>query len=285
MSARILTIARAGSYSAEFRAISRRQGARTTPSVTAGVAPNSDAGRAGPNTWPCASSQPNARSAANCSSVSTPSAIAHRAERVGQLDDRAADRVAVTIAPEIGDERLVDLDRVDRVVLQRHERRRAGAEVVDHEADADLVELPEREVGRLPVLEERVLGDLEPHVAGCDTALADDALHLRGQCRLRELARRDVHVELQRAAVARMPLGELTASLFEGPVADGDDRAAALGRADELRRGQEAALRVLPSDQRFEPRDPAGRAADDREIVEPELVARDRRGELAFRQR
>ena len=47
-----------------------------------------------------------------------------------------------------------------------------------------------------------------------------------------------IHVQLQRAAVARVPLRELAAALLEGPVADRDDRAGALGVADELRRGK-----------------------------------------------
>ena len=42
-------------------------------------------------------------------------------ERVRRRDDRAADRVTIAIASEIRDERLIDLDRVDRIVLQRHE--------------------------------------------------------------------------------------------------------------------------------------------------------------------
>ena len=67
-----------------------------------------------------------------------------RPERVGEVDDRAADRVAVAVTTEVGDERRRDLDRVEREVLQRDERRRAGAEVVDDEPHTDLVQLTQR---------------------------------------------------------------------------------------------------------------------------------------------
>ncbi len=85
---------------------------------------------------PCSESQPTSRSAASCSSVSTPSATIDDAEMVAELGDHAYER-AVAAAGQLLDEGAVDLDLVDGEVLQVGERGVAGAEVVDRHADAE----------------------------------------------------------------------------------------------------------------------------------------------------
>ena len=208
------------------------------------------------------------------------------AERVGELDDRAADRVAVAVATQIGDERGGDLDRVEREVLQRGERRRAGTEVVDDQTDTELVEASHRLLAGIAVVEQRRLGDLQPHRARREPGLADDALHLRGQRGVGELPGREVEVELERRArlpPATTPSGGTRARPSRCRAGTIVPSSSAAGQ--ELARQQQAVLGVLPAHQRLEPRDPTGRAADDRQVVQSQLVAGDRADELAFGER
>ena len=57
-----------------------------------------------------------------------------QAEAAAELDERLDQRVALVRARRRGDERAVDLQRVDRQLLQVGERGVAGAEVVDRDA-------------------------------------------------------------------------------------------------------------------------------------------------------
>ena len=68
--------------------------------------------------------------------------------------------------PSSVDERPVDLHDVDGKPAQVAERRVAGAEVVDREPDAGVLERLERgDAPRSGVLEQRALGDLEAQPA------------------------------------------------------------------------------------------------------------------------
>ena len=61
-----------------------------------------------------------------------------QAEALGQSDDTLGDGRIVRIGGDVTDKRLVDLQRSDRQPFQVGERRVAGAEVVDRQADAEL---------------------------------------------------------------------------------------------------------------------------------------------------
>ena len=158
-------------------------------------------------------------------------------------------------APEVGDEGAVDLDRVERELLERHERRGAGAEVVDDQTDADLVQLrAARDRTRRGSWASVSSVTLEPDRARREPRLRDDPLHLSREHRLGELAGGDVDVELEGLARAAVPLRHLEARLLERPRADVDDRAGALGIGQELRREQQPAVGVVPANQRLEAR-------------------------------
>lgn len=74
-----------------------------------------------------------------------------------------------------------------------------------------------------------------------------------------------------------MPLPDpaLAAGLAKHPPAEWQDQARLHGERDELRRWNQAALRVLPAHQRLQADDPAVRQAHDRLIVHRELLALD----------
>ena len=88
------------------------------------------------------------------------------AEALGERDDGADDRgVAAARHGGAAHEALVDLDLVERRLLQIAERRIAGAEIVEREADAERLQLGEHVVGRFAFDQEHALGDLELELA------------------------------------------------------------------------------------------------------------------------
>ncbi len=86
-------------------------------------------------------SQPSSVKRCHDAADSTPSAVDLEMEVAGQFDDRADDDEVVVVGVEIVDERLVDLDAVERQVAHVGERRVAGAEVVDDDPRAELTQL------------------------------------------------------------------------------------------------------------------------------------------------
>ena len=109
------------------------------------------------------------------------------ARRDHGLDDRA-----VRVAVEPGDERPVDLDRVERQVLQVGQRRVAGAEVVEHEPDAHVAQPAERPDPDLGLVHHDALGDLELERRRVEPGLGQDRVDLVDEVRLAELAGRQV---------------------------------------------------------------------------------------------
>src|SRR3546814_2317649 len=69
-------------------------------------------------------------------------------EAVTEIDYRAHDLHRARVAPEILEEGLVDLDAVEIEILQVAEARIAGPEIVQHDLDAELAQLPDRALRR-----------------------------------------------------------------------------------------------------------------------------------------
>src|SRR4051794_10644841 len=101
------------------------------------------------------------------------------AEAVGDVDDRRDDRGVVLLGAEPVDERAVDLDRVDRDALQARERRVAGAEVVEQDANAARPDRLEGRTRQRGVLEQHALGDLEAQRARLEAAPLEAVSTLR----------------------------------------------------------------------------------------------------------
>ena len=93
------------------------------------------------------------------------------AEPAGEPDDAGDDGHVVAVGVELGRERAVDLHRVDGEAPEVAERRVAGPEVVDREADAELADRVERLDRGVELVEDRVLGDLDAEAARVDTLL------------------------------------------------------------------------------------------------------------------
>ena len=197
------------------------------------------------------------------------------AEAVRQADDRGDDRAVLLADLEVGDEAAVDLERVDRELLEVGERGVAGPEVVDGDPYADGAERRQHLDGEDGVLHGRALGDLDLEVARVEAGLLEDAADARRQAALLELQRRQVDGEAQVGLAGGVPGHRLLAGAAQRPLADRHDQARLFRHRDEGVGRHQAAARVLPAQQRLDPGDAAGGEVDLRLVEEPELAALD----------
>ena len=177
-----------------------------------------------------------------------------QAERVGEADEVGGDRRVLGVVLDALDERAVDLDHVDREAAQLAERREAGAEVVDRDPHAEVVQLLELVAGAVAggaLGDDRGLGDLEPEAASAA------ARSPRARCRTssliaacRELLAREVHPG-RRTARASSPSRRQRAvcsqASREHELAQRHDQAGRLGDRDELVGRHDAAGRRVPA--------------------------------------
>ena len=134
-------------------------------------------------------------------------------------------------------ERAVDLDRVERQVLEVRERRVAGPEVVEDEPDAELAQRPQRPRPGLGLVHQDALGDLELE------EVRRAARSRRGSsptCSTRSgwvnwRADRLTLITSCDPGSAVHPCARLAAGGFQHPAADRDDQPGLLGQRDERR--------------------------------------------------
>src|SRR5215216_5157447 len=87
-------------------------------------------------------------------------------EVVCELHDRRRHHPLLRASTKPADERLVDLEDVDRKTLEVAERRVPCPEVVESEADADAPELAETREHGVGILDEAALRQLEHELLG-----------------------------------------------------------------------------------------------------------------------
>ena len=122
------------------------------------------------------------------------------AEGRGHGDDTLNDRCVARVGAEAGDERAVDLDRIDRKLAQERERRVAGAEVVEREVDAersDALEVLEA-VGDL---HRRGLGELDRDLLGVELEFLQRGFDLGDEVAAAELRGGRVDRDVEAATV------------------------------------------------------------------------------------
>ena len=170
-------------------------------------------------------------------------------ERPRHPDDRLDDRRPLLLHPERVDEGAVDLQRVEGEAVEVGERGVAGAEVVEDEPHAELVQRLQRGDRRRRLLDQDALGDLQPQVDRVDAGARDDLLDRRRQVAVGDLAGGEVDGDVERARVGPLlvPLEHLAAGALLDPAADRLDQAAVLGDRDELGRVEQAAARGAAS--------------------------------------
>src|SRR5437763_16691333 len=89
------------------------------------------------------------------------------------LVDRSHQHAVNRVAQDRAHEAAVDLDVVDREVLQVSEGRQAGAEVSERELAAELFQRLDEAVGLGEARHRRGLGDLEADLRGVEPALVE----------------------------------------------------------------------------------------------------------------
>src|SRR6185295_17665109 len=99
-----------------------------------------------------------------------------------------------------------------------------------------------------------------------------------------ELARREVdrHADVRVIRELGLEVHRVAAGRLQDPEPERDDQAGLLGERDEVERRDEAALRVLPADERLEAVDRAGLQRDERLVVERELAVLERPRKVAL---
>ena len=161
---------------------------------------------------------------------------------------------------------------MERELAQVVERGIAGAEVVERQADAEIIELLHRRQRAVVVFEQQPLGDFHLEPLRRKPRLGERRDHLQGEAAIPELNRRQVDGDLD----AVRPSCRLAAGAVQGPFAERDDQAGLLGNRYEYRRRHRSAQRMGPAQQRLAGRHPAGAQVDQRLVIQMELLGAER---------
>ena len=183
------------------------------------------------------------------------------------MDDRRLGRVT----GQTGDEAAVELDDVRRHRLQPGEGAVAGAEVVQGQPDAELLDRVEPVPQVDTALQDRRLGDLQdqPGRVGQPAGGQFVGQH-RHEVGLGELPGADVHRHVGQPIA---PVPQVMQGRPEHVLAERNDQAGLLGDRDELGRRHQVAVRPPQPHQSLGPDDPASAERDDR--LKPDRQAED----------
>src|SRR3954453_1794347 len=199
-------------------------------------------------------------------------------ERTSHRHDGAYQRPIVGVVGHAVHERPVDLDPLQRELLQQRQRGVTGSEVVERDPHAERTHSPQRCQCQLGLGDHDAFGDLEPeqlrrHARTCQR-LVDD----RREVGIAQLARRHVdrHGRGLAAHTVVDPASQLRECFEQCPGADGHDRSGVFGDGDELGRRHDRAVTLLPAHQGFEADHIAGFEIEDRLMEETKLAAIER---------
>ena len=157
----------------------------------------------------------------------------------------------MTVLGNVLDERLVDLQTLDRKALQVRERRKARAEVIDRQIDADRPQAVQSLEGLGLVGHQRSLGNFEIEHSATDSVIVNRFRDGVDERWLLELARRNVDRDPVERQAFLLPCTQLGARSADHPLADIDDQARLLGDVNEIARLHQPALWMLPPDERL----------------------------------
>src|SRR4051794_15053924 len=201
------------------------------------------------------------------------------AEALPERDRGADDGRVVRVRAHREHERAVDLDLADGQLAQVVERRVAGAEVVDREPHAQLVELVEDDLGAERILQHRRLRELELQQRRVRAGHREEGGDVVRERRVEDVPRRDVHRHAQPEALL-LPRERLLERALGDVERERPHEAGLLRLRDEVLRLELAALRVEPADERL---DRAHRPVGERGlrlVAEDELLVLDRAPQL-----
>jgi len=192
-------------------------------------------------------------------------------EALGQADEVAQEDLVLGVGREVAHERAVDLDSVDRELLQMTQRGKPGAEIVECHAAAEIAQRAHEARALGDVVQRRGLGDLDDEAAGDLRPVLEDR---RDGAQPRAVGRGeagDVEGEIDRGM-----LGDFVHRLVEHVAVDQADEAQLLDRGDEIAGGDDLAVLGDHAQQAFAEIDLAGLGRDHRLIGEDQAVLLER---------
>ena len=204
---------------------------------------------------------------------------------MGQRDDRPQDDRSGTVLLARLQERAVDLDGVERELVEVGKRRVAGAEVVERQADARFGKLPQHRSRLFRVLHDKRFGDLEPQRALRDDGAAEVEAHLLDQLRPEQLPARDVDAHEHRRIRPRqlpLPARHLAHGARQDVGPELDDEVRLRGHGDELGGIEGPKGGRLPTQQGLEASQRFRRQIVDRLVEESELLLLDGAPQVAL---
>ena len=187
-----------------------------------------------------------------------------------ERDDSGHDGLLALDVVQVADEGSVDLDEVERELLQIGERGVAGPEVIEADLNADVSQGAEpghRRVGRL---HEDSLGDLDLKVVTGHAGGVEQLDDRRREALIGQMTRRHVDGDLDEVigGQARSPGGGLVHGVPQDQVVHDDQQACLFGHLQKGLRLQQSAAPVVDPNERFRADALAGKEVDDRLILD-----------------
>ena len=152
---------------------------------------------------------------------------------------------------------MIDLEPVHGKPLQVAQAGITRTEIVDRQAHADLGEPGQRDDDFLRPLHRRRFRNFQFQETGIQFRVAKDLFDAFQQILLPELARGQIHGDLDRHKSGVLPRTVLPARRLEHPFADGDDQAGLFRERNEAIGRDQPQFVALPADQGFGADDPA----------------------------
>ena len=197
-------------------------------------------------------------------------------------DDGAGDLPVLFALRQTVDEAAVDLQYVDGELLEVVQRRIAGAEIVDGDAQAQALEVGEGLHGAGHVLHQRALGQLQFQTGWRNTAVFENRGDARVQITFGELPGREVDRDLRYTDLGRVPAFQLATGFGQDPVTDLHHQPQFFQHRNEVVWRHQSASRVLPAQQGLDAGQALAVAGKLRLVMQDEFVLFQGMAQVAF---
>src|SRR3569832_1873347 len=165
--------------------------------------------------------------------------------------DGTGDGLIVGIVRYVTHERFVDLELIDRQAFEVAQRGIAGAEVVDRDGDAQLLEAIEHAQRPAGLLHDQAFGDLELEVAGVQTGSRQYPPHGGDDVAALALHARQIDRDALELDAVLEPALYLRIGDAQHPFTYRFDQAGFFGKRHEAGRRDDAELRMAPAQSRL----------------------------------
>ncbi len=186
-------------------------------------------------------------------------------------DERAHDFKIPAVHGDVTDKGRINLEGVQGKALEQCQRRVADAEVIDGETDPHGAQPVQGIEGRLGILHDGALRDLEHQRARIQAGIGEGAANEGAQIPLPKLAGRDVDGHGDRCKALFAPALVLRTGFPQDPFPDSRDQPHVLGDGNETSGRDPAQLRTVPTQERLHSRDTPFGDAHLRLVVQREL--------------